>query len=126
MKAELGLRLPSGREAEGAGEVIARLMGEGQFEIYDELARRLTSWTTRRRPALERSDEARLRDLLGGWRSCAAEGSRLPDDYLGASDLIIPPTDLTLDEARELFEARASSRTCPPRLRTAAFAGTAA
>ena len=32
-----------------------------------------------------------------------SEGSRLPDDYLGASDLVIPPPDLTLDEARELF-----------------------
>ena len=32
-----------------------------------------------------------------------AEYKAHPDDYLGASDLVIPPTDLTVDEARELF-----------------------
>jgi hypothetical protein len=31
-------------------------------------------------------------------------GSRLPDADLSPSEAIIPPDDLTLDEARELFE----------------------
>jgi hypothetical protein len=31
-------------------------------------------------------------------------GSRLPDEDLSPSEAIIPPEDLTLDEARELFE----------------------
>ncbi len=31
------------------------------------------------------------------------EGERLPDDELAASDLIIPPSDLTLEETRALF-----------------------
>jgi hypothetical protein len=31
-------------------------------------------------------------------------GARLPDDDLSPSDGIIPPEDLTLEEARELFE----------------------
>jgi len=30
-------------------------------------------------------------------------GERLRDDELAGSDLIVPPVDLSLDEARELF-----------------------
>jgi hypothetical protein len=85
--------------------VIARIMGgEGQFEISDELLGRLNELDDQAGEALERNDEERLRGLLMQMAQLVeSDGSRLPDDYLGASDLVIPPTDLTLDEARELF-----------------------
>ncbi len=85
--------------------MIARIMGgEGQFEISDELLGRLNALDDQASGALERNDEEGLRALLTQMAELVeAEGSRLPDDYLGASDLVIPPTDLTLDEARELF-----------------------
>ena len=85
--------------------MIARIMGgEGQFEISDELHGRLNQLDDQAAAALERNDEAGLRGLLQQMAQLVeAEGSRLPDDYLGASDLVIPPTDLTLNEARELF-----------------------
>jgi hypothetical protein len=31
------------------------------------------------------------------------EGERLPDEDLSASDAVIPPSDLTLEETRQLF-----------------------
>ena len=31
-------------------------------------------------------------------------GARVPDEDLSASDAIVPPDDLSLDEARRLFE----------------------
>jgi PspA-Associated protein len=85
--------------------MIARIMGgEGQFEISDELLGRLNELDDQAAGALERNDETALRDLLEQMaRLVETDGSRLPDDYLGASDLVIPPTDLTLEEARELF-----------------------
>jgi PspAA-like protein len=85
--------------------VIARIMGgEGQFEISDELHGRLNELDDQAAAALERNDEEGVRALLTQMAQLVeSEGSRLPDDYLGTSDLVIPPTDLTLDEARKLF-----------------------
>ena len=41
-------------------------------------------------------------DALG--EAAAELTNQLPDEYLSPSEGIIPPDDLTLDEARELFE----------------------
>ena len=37
------------------------------------------------------------------WKLVLAEGSRLPDESLDASDVVIPPSDLTLEETTRLF-----------------------
>jgi hypothetical protein len=85
--------------------VIARIMGgEGQFEISDELLGRLNELDEQAMAKLEANDEPGLQALLGQMAALVeGDGNRLPDDYLGASDLVVPPADLSLDEARELF-----------------------
>lgn len=84
--------------------MIVRLMGEGQFRIDDDLHRDLDALDERALAALEANDEteldARIDDM---WRLVQQRGERLPDDDLHASDLIVPPSDLTLDETRALF-----------------------
>jgi hypothetical protein len=37
------------------------------------------------------------------WQLVRDRGEPLPDEDLSASDLIIPPSDLTLEETRQLF-----------------------
>ena len=55
--------------------------------------------------ALEAGDQARLSELLRRMGDAVrTNGARLPDADLSPSEAIIPPDDLTLDEARELFE----------------------
>jgi len=85
--------------------VIARVMGgEGQFEISDDLLARLNELDEQAGVALENNDEEGVRALLRQMvQLVESEGKRLPDDYLGTSDLVIPPADLTIDEARALF-----------------------
>jgi hypothetical protein len=85
--------------------VIARIMGgEGQFEISDELLARLNELDDQAMAKLDASDEGGLQALLAQMAQLVeSDGTRLPDDYLGASDLVVPPADLSLDEARELF-----------------------
>jgi hypothetical protein len=79
-------------------------MGEGQFRADDGLASRLDELDDQAVAALERGDEEELdRCLEVMWRLVESEGSRLPDDELAPSDVVIPPTDLTLEETRELF-----------------------
>ena len=84
--------------------MIVRLMGEGQFRIDDALHAELDRLDERAVAALEAGDEqeldARLDDM---WRLVQESGERLPDDDLHASDLLVPPSDLTLDETRQLF-----------------------
>ena len=85
--------------------MIVRLMGEGQFEVDDEVGKGLNDLDEQASQAVEAGDEERLRQVLGRMAEAVrTNGARLPDEELGASDAIIPPDDLSLDEARRLFE----------------------
>jgi hypothetical protein len=85
--------------------MIVRLMGEGQFEVDDEVAKGLNDLDEHAAKAVEAGDEEQLRQVLGRMAEAVrTNGARVPDEELGASDAIIPPDDLSLDEARRLFE----------------------
>jgi hypothetical protein len=84
--------------------VIVRLMGEGQFRVPDELRERLNALDDEATKALERNDEAELDAKLDEmWELVRRDGERLPYDWLEASDVVVPPSDLTLEETRQLF-----------------------
>jgi hypothetical protein len=84
--------------------VIARLMGEGQYRIDEDLRAQLNELDERAAAAVDAQDEGALDDVLDEmWQLVQERGERLPDDDLSTSDLIIPPSDLTLDETRQLF-----------------------
>jgi hypothetical protein len=84
--------------------VIVRLMGEGQYRIDDSLLERLNEIDDQATAALEASDETELdKRLEEMFELVRAQGERLPDDDLSTSDVIIPPSDLTLEETRELL-----------------------
>jgi hypothetical protein len=84
--------------------VIVRLMGEGQYRVDDSLLARLNELDGEVAHAVESSDE---RALWSGLQALAdlvrADGKKLADDDLSPSDAIIPPEDLSLDEAKELL-----------------------
>jgi hypothetical protein len=84
--------------------MIVRLMGEAQYRVDDGLHATLNDLDQQAGAAVEAGDEVALQRLLGDMgERVRADGERLPDDSLDASDLIIPPPDLSLEEARELF-----------------------
>ena len=84
--------------------MIVRLMGEGQYRADDDLTARLDELDDEAVAALERDDEPELdRALDAMWRLVQGKGTRLADDDLSASDVIVPPSDLTLEETRALF-----------------------
>jgi hypothetical protein len=85
--------------------MIVRLMGEGQFDIDDEVAKGLNDLDEQAAQAVEQGDEQRLSELLRRMAGAVrTNGARVPDEELGASDAIVPPDDLSLEEARRLFE----------------------
>ncbi|HET7044018.1 MAG TPA: hypothetical protein VFI37_04135, partial [Gaiellaceae bacterium] len=84
--------------------MIVRLMGEGQFRVADGNLARLDELDNAAVAALEAGDEETFRARLGElWQAVLDEGERLVDADLSASDVIVPPDDLSLEEARELF-----------------------
>jgi hypothetical protein len=84
--------------------MIVRLMGEGQYRLDDALATQLDGLDGEAMAALDRGDEAELdRALDAMWRMVKAQGAQLPDDEITVSDVMIPPSDLTLEETRALF-----------------------
>ena len=84
--------------------MIVRLMGEGQYRIDDALLNQLNELDNQAQAAMDAEDEPALDDKLDQmWQLVRGQGERLSDDELSASDLIIPPSDLTLEETRKLF-----------------------
>ena len=83
--------------------MIVRLMGEGQYRVDDALLEPLNELDDRAMAALEREDEAELDSYLDRmWSEVRLRGERLPDEDLRPSDVVIPPSDLTLAETRQL------------------------
>ncbi len=84
--------------------MIVRLMGEGQWRIHDGLRGRLNELDDKALEALEANDEARLDGYLEEMAQLVrSEGEALPPEDLSPSDIIIPPSDLTLEETRQLL-----------------------
>ena len=84
--------------------MIVRLMGEGQFRIDEACVARLDELDDLAMEALGREDEAELDARLDEmWTVVREQGAPLDEADLSPSDLIIPPSDLTLEETRTLF-----------------------
>jgi PspA-Associated protein len=85
--------------------VIVRLMGGGgQYRIDDSLLERLNELDDQAVAALERNDEDELDARLDEMADLVqSQGEPLPENDLAASDLVIPPSDLTLEETRRLL-----------------------
>ena len=84
--------------------MIIRIMSEGQWDVPDDLL-----------PALNALDEALEKAVLAGDQpafraemtalhdAVRQQGDRVDDDSLEESDLILPPSDATLEEVRALL-----------------------
>ena len=85
--------------------MIVRVLGEGQYEVDEEVAKGLNDLDEQAAQALKAGDEGQLSELLRRMAEAVrTNGARLADDDLSPSEAIVPPDDLTLAEARELFE----------------------
>ena len=84
--------------------MIVRLLGEGQFRVPSELLEQLNKLDDDVMRAVEAEDE---RGLWQGLQALAdtvrQSGTKLSDEELVPSDAVVPPEDLSLDEARELL-----------------------
>jgi hypothetical protein len=79
-------------------------MGEGQFRAGEDLLAQLNGLDEQAQAAADAGNEPELDRVLDEmWQLVQSEGERLADDDLSASDVVIPPSDLTLAETARLF-----------------------
>ncbi len=84
--------------------MIVRIATEGQFELSDECAEKLNGLDNDAVRAVEANDDLafkdRFRQMLDLIR---AEGTPVGGDDLAESEVILPPPDTTIAEARSDF-----------------------
>jgi len=84
--------------------MIVRILGEGQYDVSDDALPQLNTLDAAVESAIEGDDVdgfvTALSALLDGVRTV---GVAHPADALDESDLILPPSDATIDEVRELL-----------------------
>lgn len=84
--------------------MIVRLLGEGQFRVDDSLLEQLNALDDEVARAVEGNDERALWTGLQALADTVRDhGEKLSDEELCPSDAVIPPEDLSLEEARELL-----------------------
>jgi len=84
--------------------VIVRISNEGQYDLDDSTVAELNELDNAAVDACDAGNEAGFHEvytrLLDFVRT---KGRELPDDELTGSDLILPPPDVSLEEARSEF-----------------------
>ena len=84
--------------------MIVRILGEGQFNLPGAAIDELNDIDNRMVGAVEAEDRDALHSLLLEMESLVREkGEPVPLDELVESDLILPETDLSLEEAESIF-----------------------
>jgi len=88
--------------------MIVRLMGEGQYEIdkkHLEAVNKIDNnivkiVKSQDEKAVEAAFKTEYKKLIDYVRK---NGKKIPNEIIKPSDLIIPPADLTFEEARKIF-----------------------
>ena len=84
--------------------MIVRIATEDQYRLSDDHAQKLNELDDQAVAAAEAGDEARFRELFDQMiQMVRNDGEPVSDDELSESDVILPPPDTTLEEAREDF-----------------------
>lgn len=84
--------------------MIVRILGEGQFRVDDEVAAKLTALDSTLDKAVESGDEAGFKTALDASARLVREsGVRVPDEEFTTADLILPFSDATVAEVRQLL-----------------------
>ena len=85
--------------------MIVRISTEGQYEIADGDIAELNELDNAAVVACETTDQQAFRSAFGRLLELVrAKGTPLPDDELIGSDIILPPPDVSLEEAKTEFQ----------------------
>jgi PspA-Associated protein len=81
--------------------VIVRVFSDGQYRLPDDAVAELNALDSKAQAAVESGDESGfLASYAALIEHVHANGERLSDDDLTPSDVMLPPADLSFDEAQ--------------------------
>ena len=84
--------------------MIVRIMGEGQYRLSDEARERVNALDNAAVAAVDRDDEDAFHEAFEEMLDVIRkEGRPVSDTDLAASDVIVPPADTSMAEARSDF-----------------------
>ncbi|HEX3976696.1 MAG TPA: hypothetical protein VHW96_10550 [Solirubrobacteraceae bacterium] len=85
--------------------MIVRISNEGQYEVSDQDTAGLNELDNEAVASCEASDEQAFHDVFGRLLDYVrTKGRPVPDDELYGSDIILPPSDVSLEEAKREFQ----------------------
>ncbi len=85
--------------------MIVRISNEGQYDVSDEDTAGLNELDNEAVASCEASDEQTFREVFGRLlQYVRTKGRPVPDDELYGSDIILPPFDISLEEAKREFQ----------------------
>lgn len=84
--------------------MIVRILGEGQFQVDDDAAAKLSELDTALDAAVQGGDETAFKAALeASVLLVRKSGKRVPDDEFVTADFILPFSDATVAEVRQLL-----------------------
>ena len=84
--------------------MIVRISTEDQYELPDGDAERLNQLDNQVVEAVQAGDQARFGELFAQMIELVrTNGTKVPDDFLHDSDVILPPPDATFEEFSHEF-----------------------
>jgi PspAA-like protein len=85
--------------------VIVRISTEGQYDVSEDDAAGLNELDNEAVASCEASDEQAFREVFGRLLDYVrTKGHPVGDDELVGSDIILPPPDVSLEEAKREFQ----------------------
>jgi hypothetical protein len=85
--------------------MIVRISNEGQYEVSDEDTAGLNELDNEAVTSCQASDAQAFREVFGRLLDYVrTKGRPVPDDELYGSDIILPPSDVSLEEAKREFQ----------------------
>ena len=85
--------------------MIVRISGEGQYDVGDADVAALNELDNATVAACEAGDGSGFADVYAELvEFVRSKGKKLDDDELLGSDIILPPPDLSVEEARVAFQ----------------------
>lgn len=84
--------------------MIVRILGEGQWDVPEDALDQINSLDGDLERAVDRADLETFRTALEALLDAVRNrGSKLPDDALEPSEAILPSSDASISEVRELL-----------------------
>jgi hypothetical protein len=83
--------------------VIVRIATDGQYVLDDEQSAKLNELDNAAVEAVDAGDQARFQGIFADMLALVRGAPRLDGDELEESDIILPPPDITFEEAGNEF-----------------------